>query len=174
MPKSMLLLGDNIPLVEAYYTGLKQRPTAIVLRTSFTTGEYGSAFAIAKTWHQSWNKEDSCHYVIDEMQTIRCVKDNLECKSVYTPGLNKRAIVINVCHEPPFEPLERVVYRTSKQVARLCRLHRIKLRLLDAEAQQKWLDRPWKRRGGIILATVGDFPTNRFITSVQEEYKKFD
>lgn len=174
MPKSKLLLGGNIPWVEAYYTGEKRRPTAIVIRTSQTSGDPGSAFGIAKAWHHSFNNVDSCHYVIDEMQTIRCIPDNIACMSKYTPSFNHRGIVINVCHIPPFEPTERIVYRTSKQVARLCRLHRIKPRLLSEEQKLKWIDKPRKRRGGVILATVGDFPTNNFMASVQEEYKKFN
>lgn len=174
MPKSNALLGTNIPFVQAHHIGSKQRPTAVVIRTSFTTGVAGAANAIAQAWHNPNNHTDSCHYVIDEFKVIRCVPDRISCRSVYSSRYNRNSITINVCHDPPSPPVESIVYRTSRQVARLCRLYRIRHRLLNEDEIDKWVEHPWKFRGGIILATVGDFPTTEFMTSVQEEYRKFD
>lgn len=173
MPKSRQLLGKDIPYVQAHHVGAKQRPTAVVLRTSFTTGDAGAALGIARTWHSPVNKIDSCHYVVDELQTIRCLPDNLACRSIFASGY-RRAIMINVCYDPPQPPVERVVYHTAKQVARLCKLHRIRVQILDQWEEVRWLQHPWKHRGGIILATSGNFPTHNFLSSVKEEYKKFD
>lgn len=175
MPKSNVLLGTNIPFVQAHHIGSKQRPTAIVLRTSFTTGVVGAANAIAQAWHNPNNHTDSCHYVIDELKTIRCIPDRIACRSVYSSSrYNRKSITINVCYDPPQIPAESTVYRTSKQVARLCRLYRIRNRILNEDEIDKWVQHPWKFRGGIIIATAGDFPITNFITSVQEEYRKFD
>lgn len=174
MPKSDKLLGKNIPFVQAHHINGKQRPSAIVLRSSFTTGDAGAALGIAQAWHHPTNQVDSCHYVVDEIKTFRCVPDRLMCKSMYTEAFNRKAIVINVCHDPPHGPVDSIVYRTSKQVARLCRLHRIRPRILDEREQANWLDHPWKFRGGIILKIRGDFPTNNFLSQVDDEYRNFD
>ena len=169
MPKSAELIGKNIPFVQAHHVGGKQRPTAIVIRTSWTTGDAGAAHAIAQAWHNPYNKIDSCHYVIDKQQTIRCVPDKVAARSVYT-SIYRNAITINVCYDPPEIPSDMVIVRTAKQAARLCRLHRIKLRILDKEQELKWLKRPWKTNGGIILATAGSFPVHDFFDRVQFDY----
>lgn len=172
MSKSDALLGSNIPFVQAHHTGPKQRPTAIVIRTSFTTSDAGAALGIAYAWHDPTNRVDSCHYVIDEMQAFRCVPDRLASRSLYTLRFNKRAIVINVCHNPPVAPVDRVTHLAAKQVARLCRLHKIRPRLLDGDDQLRWIEHPWKHRGGIILATAGPFPTIEFFDLVKHYYTK--
>jgi hypothetical protein len=173
MPKSDALLGTNIPFVQAHHVGPKQRPTAIVLRTSFTTGIKGAALGLANAWHYPNNRIDSCHYAVDEFQVIRCIPDRLSCQSAYT-DCYKNSITINVCYDPPDEPSDLTMHRTAKQVGRLCRLHRIKVRMLDSDQEKQWIVHPWKRRGGIVIATSGDFPINRFLSSVQEAYRSFD
>lgn len=173
MPKSDKLLGKQIPYVQASNVGAKQKPTAIVLRTSFTTSDFGAALGIAMAWHSPSNL-DSCHYVIDELQAFRCISDNIMSSSISTVDVNRRAITINLCYDPPELPSEQLVYRTSKHVARLCRLHRIKLRVLDSQQKHRWIEHPWRSRGGIIIDTSGGFPTNEFLSSVKEEHKKFD
>lgn len=172
MAKSNALLGTNIPFVQAHHVGRKQRPTAIVLRTSFTTGEAGAANGIAQAWHNPNNKVDSCHYVIDEFQVLRCVPDKIEAKSVYT-SIYKNSITINVCYDPSTQPLDLVVLKTAKQVARLCKLYGIRVVLLNDDQKLRWLHHPWRRRGGIIMATVGDFPTDEFFSIVKIQYKLF-
>lgn len=172
MAKSNALLGTNIPFVQAHHIGRKQRPTAIVLRTSFTTGEAGAANGIAQAWHNPNNRVDSCHYVIDEFQVLRCVPDKVEAKSVFT-SIYKNSITINVCYDPPTRPLDKVVSKTAKQVARLCKLYGIRVALLNDDQKLMWLHHPWRRRGGIIMTTVGDFPTDKFFSIVKDEYKSF-
>lgn len=172
MAKSNALLGTNIPFVQAHHVGRKQRPTAIVLRTSFTTGEAGAANGIAQAWHNPNNKVDSCHYVIDEFQVLRCVPDKIEAKSVST-SIYKNSITINVCYDPSTRPLDQVVFKTAKQVARLCKLYGIRVALLDDDQKLRWLHHQWRRRGGIIMATVGDFPTDEFFSIVKTDYERF-
>lgn len=169
MPKSNELIGKNIPFVQAHHVGGKQRPTAIVLRTSFTTGDAGAAHGIAQAWHNPNNKIDSCHYVIDKQQVIRCVPDKVAARSVYT-SIYRNAITINVCYDPPEPPKDMVIVNTAKQVARLCQLYRIKRRILNKEQELEWLKRPWKTKGGIILNTVGSFPTYDFFDRVEFYY----
>lgn len=172
MTKSDYLLGNNIPWVEAHHIGRKQRPTAIVLRTSYTTGQRGAANGIAQAWHRAGNRVDSCHYVVDEFQTIRCVKDKVASRSAYTSQY-KNSISVNVCYDPPQTPMDEVVHRTAVLVARLCKLYKIRPHILSKEEELQWLRHQWRRRGGIILATVGDFPTGKFITSVGRELNSF-
>lgn len=165
MLKSASLLGKNIPLVEAAHYGGRQRPTAILIRTSWTTGDRGAANGIAQAWHNPNNQVDSCHYVVDEAQTIRCVPDKIQ--AFHMAGAYKGAISINVCHDPPMSPNEETMHRVVKLTSRLCKLYRIPIRVLNRSETERWLNRPWKYRGGIILKTVGEFPADNFFSSVK-------
>ena len=170
MRKSASLLGTNIPLVEAAHHGGRQRPTAILLRTSWTTGEGGAANAIAQTWHNVNNRVDSCHYVVDEAQVIRCVPDKIQ--AFHLAKEYKGAISINVCHNPPQGPDVATVLRAAKLTARLCKLYRIPVKMLRLSEEERWLRHPWKSRGGIILRTSGDFPIDKFFDFVEAKYRQ--
>lgn len=174
MSKSPKLYGTNIPWVEAAHRDGRQRPTAILLRTSWTTSDRGAANGIAQAWHKPSNKIDSCHYVVDDYQTIRCVPDKIHAyhtKPTEGTSINfKGAISINVCHNPPTAPRPEVIARVALLTARLCKLHRIPVSIVEDEVH--WLRHKWKSRGGIILKTVGEFPTNHFLNCVKMEYKK--
>lgn len=167
MRKTPKLLGENIPFVQAAHVGDRQRPTAILLRTSFTTGDKGAALGIANAWHRSWNRTESCHYVVDEFQAIRCVPDVVEAYN--GSGPIRRVISVNVCHDPPEGPTTAVYNRTARLVARLCKLYRIRPVVLSDEEEARWLKHRWKSRGGIILKTAGDFPVDWFSISVTGE-----
>lgn len=171
MRKSSTLLGKNIPFVQAAHIDGKQRPTAVLLRTSWTTGDKGAANGIAQAWHNPNNRVDSCHYVVDEFQTIRCVPDKID--AFHSTLQHKGAISINVCHDPPFAPEPSVVCRAAHLTARLCKLYRIPVRILDDVDEKRWLNHKWRSRGGIILKTVGDFPADDFFASVEVEYEGF-
>lgn len=170
MRKSDELLGTNTPLVEAAHVGGRQRPKAILIRTSWTTGDKGAANAIAQAWHISTNRQDSCHYVVDEAQTIRCVPDKFE--AFYATPRKKGIISINICHNPPEPPDPEILYRLTKLTARLCRLYNIRVRILTEDEEERWLKHSWKSRGGIILRTVGAFPTKDFFYLLEDEYTK--
>lgn len=172
MSKSPILLGKNIPWVEAAHQGRKQRPTAVLLRTSWTTGDAGAANAIAQAWHHPNNKLESCHYVVDAKRVIRCVPDKIEAYPIDYKTY-KGAISINICYDPPFVEDMLVVMRAAELTARLCKLYHIPVRILDEEQRVSWWRHSWRRRGGILNQTVGDFPTKDFFTFVKEEYKGF-
>ena len=167
MSKSTLL-GKNIPFVEAAHHGGKQKPKAILLRTSWTTDEQGAANGIAQAWHNPRSRIDSCHYVVDVSQTLRCVPDKVVAFPFYTGY--QGAISINVCHDPPTGPTELTLNRAAKLTARLCKLYSIPVRILSDEQEQRWLKHQWRRRGGIILKTVGEFPADEFFTMIERNY----
>jgi hypothetical protein len=171
MSKSASLLGREIPLVEAAHYGGRQRPSAVLLRTSWTTGRAGAANGIAQTWHNPRNKVDSCHYVIDTARVIRCVPDKIEAYPM--PHRYKGAISINLCYDPPFTDDMRIVMRAAELTARLCKLYNIPVRVLSTEDEANWRKRRWRSRGGILDYTVGDFPIHNFFTFVGHEYKGF-
>jgi hypothetical protein len=172
MAKSDTLIGKNTPFVEAVHTGTRQRPTAILLRTSWTTGDKGAANGVAQAWHNPNNKLESCHYVVDAATVIRCVPDKVEAFPIRREKY-KGAVSINICYDPPFLDDMLVVMRAAELTARLCKLHRIRLRLLNEEESVSWRRHSWRFRGGILNKTVGDFPTKDFFTFVEEEYKGF-
>ena len=164
---------QGIALVEATHVGPRQRPTAIYLRSSFTTGDKGAANGIAQAWHNPNNRVSSCHYVVDEAQTLRCMPDN---KTSYpidkTPFRN--AISINVCHDPPDRPSDKVLDDAAILVARLCALHKVKMRILEADSLDKWLKRRWRSNGGIIIQSFWGVPGEEFLDLVRFEYEVLD
>lgn len=164
MLKSSNVMGD-IPLVEAAHYGGKQRPSVIVLRSSWTTDDKGAANGIAQAWHNPNNRVDSCHYVVDEATIIRCVPDNVV--AFYGFPAHKGAISINVCYDPPEMPNPTTVSRAAKLTARLCKLYNLPVRILKADDEAQWLKYKWKRRGGIILRTSGSFPDDDFFYLVE-------
>lgn len=175
MRKSPKLIGKNIPYVEAAHKDGRQRPTAILLRTSWTTGTKGAAHGIAQAWHNPHNKQESCHYVVDEAQIIRCVPDKVHAfhtKLPFETNISFRGVIsINVCHNPPMAPTAPVLFRVTQLTARLCRLYNIPIQIVDDDVH--WLRRKKKSRGGIILKTVGEFPATEFLHFVKIEYDKF-
>jgi hypothetical protein len=170
MRKSASLRGQHVPFVEAVHHGRKQRPTAILLRTSWTTGDPGAAYGIAQAWHNPNNKFESCHYVVDTSKTIRCVPDKIEAFP-FGAKSHRNTISINVCYDPPFVEDMLVVMRAAELTARLCTLYRIPLCILDEEQSARWWRHSWRSRGGILNKTVGDFPTQQFFTFVEHEYE---
>jgi hypothetical protein len=167
-----ILQGHHIPLVEAAHFGGRQKPSAILIRTSWTTGDRGAANAIAQAWHNPYNRVDSCHYVVDDAQTLRCLPD----KVVAFPGFpeHKGAISINVCHDPPELPTFLTLRRAVILTARLCKLYDFPVRLFDKADEERWLKHKWWYRGGIILKTAGDFPADKFLASVKRERNNID
>jgi len=171
MRKSPTLLGTNTPFVQAVHVGEKQRPTAILLRTSWTTSRKGAANGIAQAWHNPNNRLDSCHYVVDDFQTLRCVPDNL--RAFHSPSNHKGVVSINVCHDPPAPPTQEVIARVAYLTARLCKLHHIPVHILDLEAECRWIRHKWRSRGGILVKTRGEFPVDKFMASVESNYRTF-
>jgi hypothetical protein len=170
MRKSATLLGESIPYVEAVHRGKRQRPTAVLIRTSWTTDLRGAANGVAQAWHNPYNRIESCHYVIDEAVVLRCIPDKIQ--AFPTKANHKGAISINVCYDPPVMPMFTTMCLAAEQTARLCKLYRIPVRLLSEADEERWMKHKWRSRGGIILKTAGDFPTEKFFASV-EEYKGF-
>lgn len=165
MRKSSLLLGDNIPFVQAAHIDGKQRPSSVLLHTSWTTGRAGAANGIAQAWHNPNNRKDSSHYVIDQSTILRCVPDKVS--SIRTAGEYKGAISINVCYDPPEIPNLETVERAARLTARLCTLYHLPVRILDEDQEAKWLQHKWRRRGGIILKTAGVFSAADFLLDVK-------
>lgn len=160
----------QVPFVEAIHKGKKQRPSAILLRSSFTTSQAGAALGVAKNWHQNHRRIESCHYVVDADKTFRCVWDNLESFHTQGFGEDPRGIVsINVCHDPGRgEPSLKVLSRVETLVAQLCLSHKIQPRYLEHDSYDKWCRRRWKRNGGIILNVAGEWPYFEFQQRVND------
>ena|SRR5436190_9173631 len=171
MGKTATLLGSKIPFVEAAHQGTRQRPSAVLLRPSWTTGDNGAANGIAQAWHNPNNRVDSCHYVVDESRILRCVPD----KTVAFPvGQGSKGMVsINVCYDPPFGPEPVITFRAAQLTARLCKLYHIPVRILSDSEEERWMKHKWRFLGGINLKTVGDFPADDFFDSVEHEYRSF-
>lgn len=161
----------NVPFVEARYKGGKQKPKVILVRSSSTTSEEGAALAIATRWNQISSPEFSCHYILDEARTYRCVPD----RNVAFHDANSKGVVsINVCYEPfedmtywVREPYSDVMDSTANLVAKLCLTHRIRPRLLNAELESRWRKWRTRRRGGILIRVDGAWPDKSFVDMVQ-------
>ena len=170
-------LAPNVPFIEAHRKGGKQRPTAIVLRSSFTTSEKGAAMGIANNWHVKTSPALSTHYVVDEAETYQCVPDKIV--SYYGAQDPKGALSITICSEPlEYEAFwddaihAKVLDRVADLVAQLALAYRIPVRYLDGGGTYHW--NKWKRRarGGIIVRVDGAWPMNAFLADVQHKASK--
>lgn len=161
---------QGIALVEATHVGPRQRPTSIYLRSSFTTASKGAANLIAQAWHNPNNKVDSCHYVVDETQTLRTMSDYRESYPIGKIPY-KNVISINVCYNPPDRPSPLVFEHTVKLVARLCKLHNINVAVLNDKQINKWSAHRWRSRGGIIINDCWGVSNEAFLSLVKLEYR---
>jgi hypothetical protein len=163
---------QDVPFIEAYFKGLKQKPTAILLRTSHTPSTEGSAMGIANYWHWSSRVCDSTNYVVDEASTYRCVPDNYAAMHNRLDDI-QGVISINLC-VPPLSEISywddtmhaRVLDRAAELVAALCVEHKIQPRVLTWERRSKWAKWKTRRRGGVIFALDGAFPGPEFLRNV--------
>lgn len=158
----------SIPLVEARHVGKKQRPTAIVLKLSFTTSDKGAALGIASFLHQKNSPEVSHHYIVDNEMTYMCLPGRT---AAY--GSPRQSISVLVCAEPhEIEAMwedaiaKPVIYRAASLVATLMLHYKIRPRYLTGEAEEKWLKHKWRRRGGIIVQIPGTWPYESFLQDV--------
>jgi hypothetical protein len=163
--------APNVPFVEARHTGGKQRPTAIVISLSSTTSEKGAALGIANYQHRFDAPLKSYHYVVDEEQVFRCIPDN-----VAAYGNPYRAINVQICAQPHEDtPLwedgcaSPVMHRAAKLVADLILLHKIKPRYIRGQAEERWFNHRWRRRGGLIIKVLGTWPYESFLDDVNAE-----
>jgi len=161
----------NVPFVEAKRKGNKHKPTAIVLRASFTPSTQGAALEIARYWHRD-AQTDACHYVVDSGSTYRCIPDGVS--SLMGAALQNGTIWVNLCCEPN-EDKElffkstgpNLLDRAADLVAELCLSHKIRPVKLSRNEQGKWY--MWKRRsrGGVIINIEGAFPSKEFMDTVR-------
>jgi hypothetical protein len=170
--KASSFKGNNIPFVEAAHYGGRQRPSAVLLKTSWTTDHAGAAYGIAMAWHNPRNEKLSFHYVVDESTVLRCVPDKLRAGA--TSFIYRGAVSVNVCHDPPKIPQSTTLSLAAHLTARLCTLHHIPVRILSEEERLKWTERKTRRRGGIILNTTGPFPDQAFFALVLKHIEAFD
>lgn len=156
-----------VPFVQAHNVGGKQRPTAIVLRSSWTTSEKGAALGIANRLHQRNAPNESYHYVVDEATTYRCIDER---RISYYGAQNPRgAISINVCSQP----VDKAVYwddldhapvldRTVDLVAQLALTYKIPLQYVDVP---HWI----RRKSGIMIQVAGAWPSEQFLNNVKAQ-----
>jgi hypothetical protein len=165
--------APRAPYVEALHRGGKQKPTAIILRPSFTNSREGAALAVAQYWHKSASFWDAGHYTVDETKRFRCVRDNVVAGLTKT---DKGAIRIAVCADPVsgttfWDRAEHgaVLRKTAELVAELILVHKIKLRYLSPKEQARWHKYPTRRRGGIIVMEESGWPADEFLAEVKTQ-----
>lgn len=145
----------EVPFVEAAIKGGRQKPSLIVLHSSFTPTKAGAAWAIALANHRSRALE-SVHYLVDEEQAVRCVKDN-EVALFGTDIDTKHTLGVELCDDPSGSESrwddkehEAMLNNLADLVAQLCLAYGIKPRFLAASELSRW--RKWRKksRGGIV------------------------
>lgn len=161
------------PYVEAHHQGGKQKPSAIILRPSFTNSEEGAALAVAQYWHRSSSFWDAGHYTVDKNSVIRCVRDNV-IAGVDKSG--KGELRVAICADPISgkvfwdEDEHRLVLRkTAKLVAELTLAYKIPVSYMNAEDFEKWRKFRTRARGGIFLHEPSGFPIQSFINEVRAQ-----
>lgn len=163
--------APNVPFVEAYLMGSRQRPTAIVIDLSMTTSEKGAALGIATRLHHRNSPSNSYHYMVDEAEVYRGVWDDLAAYSSPHKALN-----ILVCANPhedvrmwEQQSEKAVLDRTAKLVADLILAYKIKPRYLDGDEWSRWMKRRSLRTGGIIVRVPGTWPKDYFLRQVKSQ-----
>lgn len=161
------------PYVEAYHQGGKQKPTAIILRPSFTNSEEGAALAVAQYWNKSSSFWDAGHYTVDSTKRFRCVRDNV-IAGIDNSG--KGELRVALCADPISgkqfwdEDEHRLVLRNAAQlVAELSLAHKIKVRYLDEDRLERWGKFRTRARGGIHIYETSGFPFQAFIDEVNAQ-----
>lgn len=161
------------PYVEAHHQGGKQKPTAIILRPSFTNSEEGAALAVAQYWHKSSSFWDAGHYVVDNNRRFCCVRDNVIAGK--DPS-SKGELRVALCADPVSRQIfwdedeHRHVLRNAAQlVAELTLAYKIKVRYLDQEDLEHWIKFRTRRRGGIYVDESRGFPYQAFIDEVNAQ-----
>lgn len=161
-------ISSTIPFVEARHTLGKQKPTAIELRSSFTTSTSGAALGLAQYWHSSLSLKHPSHYVVDESAMYQCIPDNVIADSYEED--KKGRLLITVCSEPLSDVRQwndeshyQVLVRTLALLQDLSNTHRIPLRYLDAFQIMHWSKRKRRRRGGVILNITGAWPSSSLV-----------
>lgn len=165
-----------VPFVEARYQGCKQRPKAIFISSSHTTSEHGAALGLSNAWHRALSGLPAPHYVVDEKTIYRCIPDRKE--SERRPG--NGAIHVHLCSQP-FDDVSfwddaehvRVLDLAEDLVAQLALAYRIPVRLLDVDDTERWINESWRRRKGVTIQVLGEFPTQRFLKNVREQMAFF-
>lgn len=166
--------APEAPYVEAQHQGGKQKPTAIILRPSFTNSKDGAALAVAQYWHKSASFWDAGHYTVDESKRFRCVRDNVIAGKDDT---DKNAIRIAMCADPisgtqfwDVNAHRFVLRKTAQLVAELCLAYDINYAYLDDEGLTRWRKRRNRKRGGIYVHEPSGFPYQEFQNEVRTQY----
>lgn len=163
----------DLPYVEALHQGGRQRPTAIILRPSFTNSEDGAALAVAQYWHRSSSFWDAGHYTVDNTKRFRCVRDNVIAgKDVEDKG----AIRIAICADPVtgttfWDEYEHrfVLRQTAELVSELTLAYNIRPNVLSESDLVQWRKRRTLRRGGIHVVETRGFPFDSFMNEVNAQ-----
>lgn len=159
------------PYIEAFHRGDKQRPTAIIIRSSRVPSIKGSAFGRANMWHRKSSPIESFHYIVDEEQTFKCVPCD---KVAFSDGkLDKRAISINLCMQPldslalwDDQVHAKLLERVVELAAHLLLAYKIRSRCLDAHDEDKWRSWRSRSRGGVIVDIEGAWPVTTFVNDL--------
>lgn len=162
---------DNLIFIQTRLRSKSQRPTAISIRVSGNTSDVGSAKAIALAWHKERDNQKNTHYVVDSENIVRTEWDYLQ------DGLGQKGVVSitvssNLFYEKEqwFEGNQEQAYRnTAKLVAAICDKYGVRPRYIDSNSSD-WLSWKTRRRGGIMLETIGVWPDD-FLPLVNE-YRK--
>lgn len=165
-----------VPFVQARRTGGKQRPRAIVLRSSHTTTAEGAALGLANAWHYDNSASLPCHYVVDEAVAYQCTPDRVVSASYPSTG----AITVCVCAEPTldvshWDDIEHVAAldRAVDLVAQLVLAYQIPIRYLNELEQKRW-DHLYRRKPkGLIIRVSGEFPAAQFLANVETQVEFF-
>lgn len=157
----------DIPFVEPAHQGKWHQPSAILIKPSWTTSDKGAANAIAQTQHNPSSRVESCHFIVDDAQTIRCVPTHHA--AVSDPPYFKGAISICCCYNPPEHPTETTLFRTARLTARVCKRYRFPVASIGVEDRRRWYHRGFGYGGGIVFDTVGSFPIEGFLNLVKFE-----
>lgn len=172
-------MPNTYPYIEASQTdGRQRRPTAILIKPSWTTSASGAALGIANYQHARTAPHEASHFVIDESNIYQCIP--IKVVAGHWHCSIKNLIRITVCEDPSvtqygWENPEHcsLLDNLTDLVAQLTIEYKIRPRLIDGCEYTTWLKRKSRRHGGIFSPMEAAWPSDEFLAQVEQKRKDY-
>lgn len=170
---------NTYPYVEARHTSGRQRkPTAILIKPTWTTSETGAALGVAMAQNPSTAPHETAHFTVDETQIFQCVP--IKVIAGHSHCSTKNQIFVRLCFDPSLvqygwesEVHTKLLDNLAELVALLTIEYKIKNRILSGSEYSRWLDWKTRRRGGIFASMEATWPSDDFIALVEQKRKDY-
>lgn len=172
-------MTNTYPYVEAHHQGLRQRrPSAILLKPTWTTSDTGAAYGIAMAQHRRGAPHDTAHFVVDSSTIYQCVPAKTIAGHEHCS--TKNLLSISVCFDPSetqygwdSKTHQDLLENLSELVAQLTVEYKIRPVWLDAASFKRWTKMKTRSRGGLFAQMEGPWPLAEFNSTLMQKRKEY-